>query len=185
MNARRTFGLALCLGLLPAFAAVRAQEGQRPTRLTAEDVRRTRITEMEDEILGLWKIDRMRTTAGVFQSQALNGYMLVAPEHLSLEFHIQKFNKDQGFDSVELLFQCGLHDWRFTSMAELEMVGLIGTDGTSGNWPVFEAPGKKRLFRIQLGGGSMRLERGNTQLDLSRLTQPEYLLETPEVVGEE
>jgi len=180
MNATRTFGLVLCLALLPTHAAVRAQDGQQPGRITAEEVRRARIEEMQNEILGLWKITRMRTQVGVFQDKELVGFMLVAPDHLSLEFHVENFPQDQGLDGFELLFQSGIHDWRFSSMAELELVSVIGTDGTTGQWPSFESPGKKRLFRIQLGGGQMRLERGNTQLDLSRMSQPAYLLATPE-----
>ena len=171
MNATRTLGLLACLALLPAHAAVRAQEG-RPSRITAAEVRQARVEEMQEEILGLWKITRMRNQVGVFQDKDLVGYMLVTPEHLSLEFHVLNYPKDQGFEGFEELFQTGIHEWKFTSMAELEMVGLIGTDGTTGTWPEFEAPGKKRLFRIQLGGGQMRLERGNTLLDLSLVSQP-------------
>ena len=179
MNATQTFGLALCLALLPSYAAVRAQEGGRPTRLTAESVRNARVEEMKDEILGLWEIRRMRTQSGVFQDNALVGYMLIAPDYLSLEFHIEEFSKDRGLEGIEMLFQSGIHEWKFSSLAELEMVSVIGTDGTTGQWPEFEAPGKKRQFRIQIGGGQMRLERGNLQLDLVRLSQPEYLLAPP------
>ena len=176
MITARTVGLTLCLALPPLSAAPGPRQGDPGGRITQAQVRETHIERMNDEIQGLWKIRRLRTGPDVFEGAQFVGYMLVAPDHLSLEFHIEEFSKDRGLEGIDLLFQSGVHDWRFTSLAELELVSLIGTDGTSGKGPEFEPPGRKRIFRFELGKDRMSLQRGSMKMDLHRISRPEHTL---------
>ena len=178
--------LALCLALLPlapepaapGSSAQDQPEGTTQTpRITRGQLQRAEVERMEKEIQGLWKVERLRLENQQFQGSEMVGYLLAAPGYVSFEFHMQNFPNDGGFDGYELLFQTGIHNYRFTPLGEMEMFGMIGTSNLNSNEADFEPPGQRRVYQIKLTGDHMTLERTESGMVLTRISRPPHTSE--------
>jgi hypothetical protein len=171
--ASRCASLAVCLALFPSAPAPDAGLQDKP-RITRGELQRAEVVRLEKEIQGLWKIERVRLKTLEFQGAALAGYMLAAPGYATLEFHVQNYPNDGGFDGIEIMFQTGIYNYRFTPLGEIEMFGMIGTNNLNSNEADFEPPGLKRKYEISLTADQMTLERPEARLVLSRVSRPPH-----------
>jgi hypothetical protein len=173
-------GLALCLALQPGSPA--AQEPQLP-RIHPSQRQQAEIERLQEEIQGLWRIERIRMGNSAFQGGQLNGYVLAASNYLSMEYHVENFTQDGGFDGVEYLFQTGIYEYRFSALGELELVTRIGTINLDGTMPTFDRAGRRKRYTITLGLDRMKLETETGSIQLIRVSRPPHTTDKDERRG--
>ncbi|HVS17648.1 MAG TPA: hypothetical protein VMT18_03525 [Planctomycetota bacterium] len=159
--------LALALVVTGA-APQEPQTGLRPEprRRDPEAIQRT----LEERLQGAWQLIGVTYQDVEQVNSGIAGYMLVLPEYLSIEMHVQMRSKFRD-DLDRSFFQSGVHRWRIFQTTKLETSSLIGNSNVNDyeSW-VFEAPGTKRTFQMVLKEGSLVLERaGESRMTFKKL----------------
>lgn len=137
---------------------------------------------------GAWRLDEVRLieseTADSGRSRLDHvGYCLVSGNYLSIEFHFRLTPGEDregslvmphtGFDRGRSLVT-GLHKFELENGEYLEASTIIGTSIDRYSNPVFEAPGSKRHYYVEIEGDSMTLTRDDGHmLKFERLVDDE------------
>jgi hypothetical protein len=167
-------GLALCLALQPwPFAP--QNPGQR--KIPVSERQKIEIDRLELEIQGLWRLDSLRVGHTTFQRDSAVGYLLAAPEYMSIEFHIENVKGQGNSDPVDYLFQTGIFEYRFSPLGELAALSRIGTNGIDSEEIDFEPPGSRRVYKVSITPTSLVLDRESSTLNFTRVSRPEHTIE--------